>query len=229
MTVPGKILLEGVVGSTAYGLATENSDVDLLGLFAYPTVDLLGLTEPAESISQTGPDATYHEARKYCRLVLGCNPTAMELLWLPVYTSSTRIGFELVALRESFLSARRVRDAYLGYATQQFKRLKASGDFGPDLKKRTEKHARHLRRLVYQGMNLWMTGELQIKLLDPYVYFEFGRRVADGDLELAEKVLLTGEECFNQMPCALPERPDVERVQEWLLKLRKQELRAPKE
>ncbi|MFD7300744.1 DNA polymerase beta superfamily protein, partial [Streptomyces pharetrae] len=42
MTV-NNILLSGVVGSTAYGLAHEDSDVDRLGVFAAPTESLHGL------------------------------------------------------------------------------------------------------------------------------------------------------------------------------------------
>lgn len=34
MTVPGAIILSGVVGSTAYGLAHEDSDIDRLGIYA---------------------------------------------------------------------------------------------------------------------------------------------------------------------------------------------------
>jgi hypothetical protein len=37
MDVPN-MLLSGVVGSVAYGLDTEDSDVDRLGMFAYPKV-----------------------------------------------------------------------------------------------------------------------------------------------------------------------------------------------
>ena len=62
------VLLSGVVGSTAYGLATEDSDVDWLGVYAAPTEKILGLHPPQESIVSTAPDITYHEAGKYCRL-----------------------------------------------------------------------------------------------------------------------------------------------------------------
>lgn len=37
------VLLKGVVGSTAYGLNHENSDVDYMGVFAAPTSEVLGL------------------------------------------------------------------------------------------------------------------------------------------------------------------------------------------
>lgn len=77
------ILLSGVVGSTAYGLAGPDSDVDRLGIFAVPTLSLLGLTPPEESHVTSKPDTTLHEAGKAARLMLAGNPTVTELLWLP--------------------------------------------------------------------------------------------------------------------------------------------------
>ena len=135
------ILLSGVVGSTAYGLASAGSDVDRLGMFAAPTESLLGLRQPKESHVTTGPDKTLHEAGKWCRLALAGNPTVTELVWLPddLYEIRTGLGDELVGIRTAFLSAGRVRDAYLGYATQQFRKLENRGDgsFSADTRRRT--------------------------------------------------------------------------------------------
>ncbi len=43
------VLLSGIVGSTAYGLAHAGSDIDRLGMFAAPTEQLHGLHRSAES------------------------------------------------------------------------------------------------------------------------------------------------------------------------------------
>jgi predicted nucleotidyltransferase len=127
VTVPN-VLLSGIVGSTAYGLAHAGSDVDRLGVFAAPTEQLLGLHRPKESHVGTAPDRTLHEAAKWCRLALGGNPTAMELVWLPaeLYEVRTPLGDELTGIRTSLLCAQRVRDAYLGYARQQFSSRRAA-------------------------------------------------------------------------------------------------------
>src|SRR5260370_18445824 len=126
----GTVLLAGIVGSTAYGLAGPDSDVDRLGMFAAPTMELLGLTSPSESHVTTAPDSTFHEAGKAVRLMLGGNPTASELLWLPedLYETRTPLGDELIGIRSSFLSPQRTRDAYLGYARQQFTQLLSRDD-----------------------------------------------------------------------------------------------------
>jgi len=81
-----QIILEGIVGSTAYGLTTPESDIDKLGIYIQPTEDFYGLklwTEKDFSIVTTNPDRTLHELGKFCRLALKCNPTITELLWIP--------------------------------------------------------------------------------------------------------------------------------------------------
>ena len=216
------VLMSGVVGSTAYGLATPGSDVDRLGLFAVDTVRLHGLHLPMLSHVTTAPDVTLHEAGKFARLALGGNPTVSELMWLEDYETLTPLGEELIGIRSAFLSAKRVRNAYLGYATQQFKRLESRGDgtFGPDLAKRTSKHARHLYRLLIQGFELWGSGQLMLELADPDVVRKFGELVAEGDLDLARRMLSMYEEAFDNTPTALPDGPDEQAVEAWLLKVR---------
>ena len=215
MTVPN-ILLSGVVGSTAYGLAREGSDIARLGLFAAPTESLLGLHAPKESHVSTAPDRTLHEAAKWCRLALGGNPTVMELVWLPdeLYEVRTPLGDELIGIRGSLLSAKRVRDAYLGYALQQFRRLQ-----GRDGDSRTAKHARHLKRLCHQGLELYATGRLTVRLEDPDEYHRFGERVA-ADPSAARSVLDTYETAFAETRTVLPERPDEAPAEAWLRRVR---------
>lgn len=216
------ILLSGVVGSTAYGLAGPDSDIDRLGVFAAPTTAFHGLTFPTESIVSSKPDATHHEARKYCSLALGGNPTVSELMWLDSHEVVTPLGGELIGIRSAFLSAKRARDAYLGYATQQFKRLEARGDgsFSADTRKRTAKHARHLMRLCAQGYELYATGNLRIRLDDPQRYLDFGERVAGGDIEHARSVMGAYEAAFDEKPSVLPDEPDRAVVEDWLLRVR---------
>jgi hypothetical protein len=223
MTVTN-VLLSGVVGSTAYGLARQGSDVDRLGLFAAPTEELHGLRPPKDSHVSTDPDRTLHEAAKWCRLALGGNPTVMELVWLPeeLYEVRTPLGDELIGIRTSFLSAQRVRAAYLGYATQQFRKLLSRGDgsFSADTRKRTAKHARHLKRLCEQGYELYRTGRLTIRVEDPDAYHRFGERVA-ADPEAAKPLLSRFETAFAETAGVLPEEPDATAAEAWLRRVRR--------
>ena len=218
------LLLIGIVGSTAYGLAGPDSDVDRLGVFAAPTVELFGLHPPKESLVTTKPDRTLHEARKWCGLALNGNPTAVELVWLPddLYEVRTPLGDELIGIRSAMLSAPRVRAAYLGYATQQFRKLenRSDGTFSSETRGRTAKHARHLARLLFQGRTLYATGELPIRLADPETYRDFGDRVADGDLTAAGRLMAEAEASFDRDPTVLPEKPDEAVVEDWLRRVR---------
>ncbi|GAB3850930.1 DNA polymerase beta superfamily protein [Dactylosporangium cerinum] len=221
---PDNVLLAGIVGSTAYGLAGPGSDIDRLGVFAAPTVAFHGLRQPTESRVTTHPDVTFHEARKYCSLALGGNPTVSELMWLPedLYETRTPLGDELIAIRSAFLSAKRIRDAYLGYATQQFRKLESRGDgsFSSETRHRTAKHARHLLRLCWQGHTAYTTGEIRIRLDDPQRFLDFGEQVAAGDIELARRMLADYEAAFDATPGVLPAEPDERVAEDWLLRVR---------
>jgi predicted nucleotidyltransferase len=216
------ILLSGVVGSTAYGLAGPDSDVDRLGVFAAPTVQFHGLHPPvgkAASVVRNAPDVTYHEAGKLASLCLSGNPTVTELLWLDAYETVTPLGAELVSIRNAFLSARRCRDAYFGYATAQFHRLLNTGEFQSKMRKRVSKHGRHLLRLLDQGHELYSTGHLTIRVSDAQRYIEFGERVAENP-EMARPALAEAEAKFDAVRSPLPDEPDEATVERWLYQVR---------
>lgn len=226
------IILDGVVGSNAYGLATPESDVDRLGIYLEPTKSFLGLLPPTPKSSTTvtnSPDRTLHELGKFVKLALQMNPTVTELLWLPEYTTQTHVGRALVKRREQFLSSKLTRAAYLGYATQQLIRLRDRGDgsFGSDLRKRTEKHARHIYRLVLQGFEMWSTGSLTVKMEPEHVQNcrEFGADVAGGNVSAAEQAIKQAEEMFDSTESVLPEYPDQQnQIDQWLVDVRLHQL-----
>jgi hypothetical protein len=229
----GTTILRGIVGSVAYGLNHEDSDIDRLGMFVAPTTAFHGLhppTQKAASRVQTSPsDYTEHEASKYLSLLLSCNPTVTELLWLPdeLYEVVHPEGLALIYMRDKFLSANAVRNAYLGYATQQFKKLDERGStFAADLIHRTEKHARHLKRLCWQGFTLFSEGWLPIKVEDPEEYREFGRQVASAPQQ-ARDLIAQYEQLFSTTESVLPEHPDKEAAEEWLQSVRAKHYDGP--
>jgi predicted nucleotidyltransferase len=219
------ILLQGIVGSTAYGLAREGCDVDRMGMFAAPSGSFFGLNPPtgkSATITRHEPsDITLHEVGKFCSLALQCNPTILELLWLPeeMLEIQTIQSYQLRDRRSAFLSKKRVRDAYFGYATQQFTRLSNKGRFPDVPTNRIEKHARHLLRLLQQGYQLYTTGEMTVRVSNPETYFEFGRAAVESDLQV-RATLLHFERLFNQASSPLPDHPDSASVEAWLRKLR---------
>lgn len=227
------VLLSGIVGSTAYGLAGPDSDVDRIGIFAAPTVEFHGLTLPitkdlATVVEHEPSDSTYHEALKACTLMMGGNPTLSEILWLPCDLYETRhpLGDELIGIRYAFTSAKRCRDAYFGYAVSQLKRLLETGQFQSKMRKRQTKHGRHLLRLLDQGYALYTTGHLPIRVDDPQRYFDFGERVST-DPDVARAALAEAEAKFDAAISPLPDEPDKAVVEDWLLRVRRAYLDPP--
>lgn len=227
---PEGVLLEGVVGSRAYGLAWEGSDTDRLGVFQAPTEEFLGLDDVGETAKNPWADEVLHELGKFCRLALRSNPTVTELLWLEDYLVTTPAGQELIALRSSLLSAPYCRNAFFGYAVSQFGKLKDRGDgsFSADLRARTAKHSRHLARLLVSGYGLWATGYLQVRLTNPDWFHDFGEQVADGDLGVAQELLGRYETMFDETRTVLPPEPDRKLVDDWLKETRRAALTAVK-
>ena len=224
---PPNVLLAGINGSTAYGLATVDSDVDRIGCYAAPTSQFHGLHPPYaqdKTWVSTKPDATYHEAGKLATLMLKCNPHAIELAWLNSYEVMTPEGEALIGIRSEFLSAPAVRNSYLDYGRQQFKRIRNRGDgsFSSDTRKRTSKHARHLWRLLQQGADLHQTGSLSVRLSPNQAANcrAFGERVAAGDLDLATTALRDAEAVFDK-PGELADRPDESAAEAWLQDVRR--------
>ncbi|MEV6769592.1 nucleotidyltransferase domain-containing protein [Nocardia sp. NPDC051030] len=229
MVGQGDLLLEGVVGSHAYGLNTAHSDVDYLGVYVEPTRTFLGLHPPTRDRGtrqgRDGADATYHEVGKAIGLILSCNPTASEILWLDEYIVATDFGKELVGLRSCFLSASRVRHSYFGYAMAQFRRMLHRRETQGLQDPRLAKHARHTMRLLWQGYELYSTGVLPIRLPDPEPFFEFGRQMMEESGEAAAKALIAEyEEKFDTATTALPKHPDEAPLEDFLQRLRRAHL-----
>ncbi len=225
------VLIRGIVGSCAYGLSTPESDVDIMGVYAEPRDSFLGLRLVQDkdfTVHTTSDlrDQTFHEVGKFMRLALKSNPSILELLWLPdwAYEHLSIQGEYLLDNRHWFASADLVKNAYLGYAAQQFKLLERRGDFGSDMKKRTEKHARHLYRLLLQGYGLYRTGELAVELseLDVAKVREFGQRVGGGDLDLAKHEMEYYEAQFRGTQPQVRQEPNIKAANSLLIEFRKE-------
>ncbi|MYW01661.1 nucleotidyltransferase domain-containing protein [Streptomyces sp. SID3343] len=223
-----RTLLLGVVGSTAYGLATAESDEDLLGVYLAESRDVLGL-DGASVVSgsevTTKPDRTMHELGKYCVLALKCNPTVTELLWLPEYRVETEAGRRLRAMRGSFLSTEYVRSAYGGYALQQAKRLLGRHEsgkqgFSADTAKRTAKHGRHCLRLLLQAQQLLRTGELVLDVRDRREELFAAGELAATDPAAFAALFEREKSALDVIESVLPERADRGAVNDLVVELR---------
>jgi len=226
---PDTIILEGITGSTAYGLNTENSDVDIKGIYLLPTSKVLeiGFSTEHTTVDHVDPDWCYHEVGKFMRLVMSGNPTLTELLFLSEYTILTPIGKLLVDNRDIFLSTDAIRNSYSGYAFSQTKRLATRTEQGLDgydssLKNRFAKHTRHLVRLMIQCRQLLETGTLTVKVTpeERKYIFECGELPASEVIDLFMKL----DSELKLVKSVLPEKPNLDKVNDILLRIRRENM-----
>lgn len=222
-------ILVGIVGSRAYGLDHEDSDTDRMGVFAHDTIDLLGLDAPEMVQREQVPgsdDLVLHELAKFLKLVLRCNPTATELLWLPdeLIEVQTEAGRRLRSMKNLFLTAEAVRSSYLRYAHDQARRIARPFETPG----RREKAARHTWRLVHQGCQLWTSGVLRVRLSADQAEecLDFGSRVGAGDTSAIDRLLAEADRRFDSAP-SLTMDPDRARqvTDSWLKDYRAGQLR----
>jgi predicted nucleotidyltransferase len=123
-------------GSEAYGLATEESDLDLKGAYVPARDALLGYRDvpseqwefspdPAAAGRLPGPhDAVVFSLQKLCRLGAVCNPNAVEMLFVEErhVLKMTPLGERIRALGPRFLSLR-ARQTFGEYARGQLRRM----------------------------------------------------------------------------------------------------------
>lgn len=80
----GNLLYEYVRGSTAYGLATEHSDIDKGGVFMCSHDTLLSMPdEYQEQVSDERNDVVWYELGRFLFLLCKSNPNVLEALFVP--------------------------------------------------------------------------------------------------------------------------------------------------
>ena len=119
-----RIIYRCIIGSQAYGLAGEASDVDRRGIFLPTAERHWSLFGPPEMIENHDAQEAYWEIRKFISLALKANPNVLECLYTPLVDHATPLARELLAMRECFLS-RLVYQTYNGYVLSQFKKMQA--------------------------------------------------------------------------------------------------------
>lgn len=76
------ILFEVVSGSCAFGLATENSNTDIRGIYYLPKDSFFGLNYIPQISNETN-DIIYYEIGRFMELLQKNNPNILEILASP--------------------------------------------------------------------------------------------------------------------------------------------------
>jgi predicted nucleotidyltransferase len=156
--------------------------------------------------------------QKFLVLALKANPNVLECLYTPMVEKATPLAEKLLALRACFLS-RLVYQTYNGYVLSQFKKMQA------DLRNQGRvkwKHVMHLIRLLLSGIRTMREGFVPVRVEEhrdkllairrgevPWEEVEDWRKRLHHDFNAAA-------EATN-----LPERPDYERANAFLIEARR--------
>ncbi len=214
-----RVIYRCVIGSQAHGLAGEASDIDRRGIYLPPAELHWSLYGVPEQIEDHDTQEAYWELQKFLILALKANPNVLECLYTPIVEKKTHLAEELLAARSIFLS-RLVYQTYNGYVMSQFKKMQA------DIRNHGQvkwKHVMHLIRLLLSGVEVLRTGEVQVQVGEhrdrllavrrgevPWDEVENWRKSLHHDFGVA----------YDQT--RLPERPDYERANAFLVKARRE-------
>jgi hypothetical protein len=211
------LILKVLVGSQAFGLATQASDRDLRGVFVAPA-DLQWSLRGAPSVIEPNREETYWELERFLVLGLKANPNILECLFTPEVQYVNAVGTELLGLRRSLVS-KLAYQTYNGYVLSQFKRIEA------DMRSTGHpkwKHAMHLMRLLLSGISLMDSGVVLIDVADQRDQLLAIRRgeVAWDDLE-SWRLSLHAKFDDAYRRSTLPDQPDVQRINDFLVAVRR--------
>ncbi|HWI58230.1 MAG TPA: nucleotidyltransferase domain-containing protein [Bacillota bacterium] len=211
------IIYRCVMGSQAYGLETEASDIDRRGIYLAPADLQWSLFGAPEQFEDNAAQAVYWELQKFLIMALRANPNILECLYSPMVEKMTPLAEELLRIRQGFLS-QMIFQTFNGYALSQFKKIEQ------DLRNLGEvrwKHAMHLLRLLITGAATLREARVPVRVEAhrerllavktgalPWPEVDTWRRELHRDFEraLAET--------------KLPERPDYEAANAFLIQAR---------
>jgi len=216
-----RVIFRCVIGSQAYGLANAESDVDRRGIYL-PAADLhWSLYGVPEQLENDETQEAYWEIQKFLVLALKANPNALECLYTPLVEKATPLAEELLGMKSIFLS-RMVYQTYNGYVMSQFKKMQA------DIRNHGQvkwKHVMHLIRLLLSGIGVLRDGSVPVKV-DAHRDRLLAIRRGEVPWDDVEKWRLGLHHEFNTAfeTTKLPQRPDYERANAFLIQARRRAL-----
>ncbi|MBI4401546.1 MAG: nucleotidyltransferase domain-containing protein [Nitrospirae bacterium] len=210
-------ILKVLVGSQAHGLAGPDSDADFRSVFVIPTAEMFRLDFKYQGARwmKAEEDETAWEIGQFLALAIQCHPLILETFLAPVITMD-EWGSELRALFPAVWSPQRAYEAFIGYGANQRKKLLEKKDARP------AKYAAAYIRVLYNLCELLETGTFTIRIAETPI----GKTIAglkDGAFRTGEVVDLAEywtQEATRRLD-GCHHRPDFERVNQFLVRLRK--------
>lgn len=216
-----RVIYRCITGSRAYGLDNDQSDTDLRGIYLPPADLHWSLYGVPDQLENDERQECYWELQKFILLALKANPNILECLYTPLVEYKTPVADELISLREIFLS-KMIYQTYNGYVMSQFKRLEHHLQNHGTIK---WKHAMHLIRLLLSGIIALHENTIPVRVeshRDRLLAIRHGQvawpEVNDWRIQLHREF----DTAFETTK--LPDRPDYERANAFLVKARRSAL-----
>ncbi|MEZ2234969.1 DNA polymerase beta superfamily protein [Microcoleus sp.] len=212
------VIYRCIVGSKAYGLDNAQSDTDRRGIYQPPANLHWSLYGIPEQLENKQNDECYWELQKFLIVALKGNPNVLECLYTPLVETLSPVAAELLEIREIFLS-KLVYQTYNGYVLSQFKKMEQ------DLRNSGEirwKHAMHLIRLLLSGITVLKEGFVPVRV-DDYrsQLLSIRNQEVPWDEVNRWRLDLHGEFDRAFGSTRLPERPNYEKANQFLIKARR--------
>lgn len=218
-----RLIFKATVGSQAHGLATPESDFDFRGVFIVPTREILSLGSTTRTTNwiEGKDDDTSWEIAHFLHLATKCNPTILEVFLSPIAEVADDMKLWMEELRALFpyiWNSQYVRDAFIGYAHNQRKKLLDGKDIRP------HKYAAAYLRVLYNAKELLETGTFNVNI-GSTEFGEYVRKVKNKDPNISLGDIINRCQTLEQeVRDAFDRNPnketDFEKVNDFLLKVR---------
>jgi len=239
-----KLILTGFRGSIAHNLHIPREkddvfgidDVDYMEFYCFPIEYYLSLegyqrTQDVEEEKHDDIDIVRYEIRKALHLLANCNPNVVQFLYnKPQHYQHISKGAKLLlAQKDIFVNKRRIKEAFIGYAHDQLKRLVRGAFKGYMGEKRKRivkqfgydtKNATTLIRLLRQGKEFLQTGMLKVyrdEDRDLLLDIKRGKYSLDELQVMAKREFAQVEAAYKSS--SLPEESNKAKINELLVKI----------
>lgn len=218
------VIYRCITGSRAYGLDTETSDTDLRGIYLAPPDLQWSLYGAPEQFEDNATQSCYWELQKFLTMALKANPNILECLYSPLVEKRTPVADDLLAIRDKFLS-QMIFQTFNGYALSQFKKIEQ------DLRNQGQvrwKHAMHLVRLLLTGAATLREGRVPVQVgaqREKLLAIKRGEFTWEEVSTWRQELHRDFEQAL--METKLPERPDYEAANAFLIRARRSAANPP--
>ncbi|MGE3778663.1 MAG: nucleotidyltransferase domain-containing protein [Pirellulaceae bacterium] len=213
-----RVVFRCVIGSRAFGLESEASDTDRRGIYLAPAELHWSLFGVPEQLENDETQEAYWELQKFLVMALKANPNILECLYTPLIELATPLAEELLSLRSIFLS-RVVYRTYNGYVMSQFKKIQS------DIRNQGRvkwKHVMHLIRLLLAGITVLREHHVPVQVGEHRANL-LAIKAGEVPWDDVERWRLSLHRAFDEAyeRTSLPERPDYERANRFLVTARR--------